>query len=207
MKNKIKKLIFLLVFLICYNATTVFAIDKLGRLFTLPNERAQVDKWRILEPKPPELPVFSSDSKKNTEQKKLETPNFITFNGIVLRHGRQPIIWINGSINNELQGFGIDESAIRNTDLPIFLHELTEGENPQIAWAKEAIYVKPAQMLDTKNRTVIEKYAQESMAKAEVSHTEKMETEEEILAVDTEQPVVTEEKPSIFGKIKSFWKD
>jgi len=168
MKNKIIKT---LVFLMCYNINTTWAADKLGRLFTLPYERAQLDKWRVvMPPKPPELPVPSQDSKTNVG--KLDTPNFITFNGIILRQGKPPIIWLNGSTNKDLQGFGIDEKAIQNMALPVFLQEWTTGENPQITWSKEAIFLKPAQILDTRHRKIVEKYAEESIAQAETPDVE-----------------------------------
>ena len=188
----------------CYNINIAQAMDKLGRLFTLPQERVELDKWRVRKPKPPKL-LKQLDTSKAAKTQKLETPDFITFNGMIVRRSGQATIWLNGKNSNELKGFGVDTKTIQNTALPIFLQEISEGENPKITWAKEAIYLKPGQILDTKNRTVMEKYEHETLSAKAVEVTDEV--------IEKVKPVVVKAKPekqeesSFLETIKSFWED
>jgi len=205
MKNKIIKT---LIFLMCYNLNIAMARDELGRLFTLPRERVALDKWRITKPKPPELPspashLESTDSKVSTKQK-LETPDFITFNGIILRKGREPTIWLNGQKDDELKGFGIDTKTIQDKALPVFLQKLSESENPEITWAKEAIYLKPGQILDTKNSKIMEKYEYEVLLATIVETTEKVKTIAVQAKPEKQEKQEEQEESSFFGKFKSI---
>jgi len=199
MKNKIIKI---LIFLVCYNINIASAADKLGRLFTLPQERIQLDKWRFKKPTPPES-VASIDMPQESKTQTLELPDIITFNGIILRQGRQPIIWLNGKKNEELQGVGVDIKTIKNMALPVFLQELTDEDNPKIVWSKEVIYLKPAQILDTKNRQVIETYKRESVLETLMQDTNTNDIESTTVIKKVHVPE-KEEDSSFFEKFKSI---
>jgi len=90
------------------NAPNVFALE---RLFTTPAERANLDSDR--------LRVEQVDS-----NKRVDTPQTLTVNGIVLPRNGKNQVWVNGTnpqVNSDPVGFTVHANKTRYNRVPLHL--------------------------------------------------------------------------------------
>lgn len=124
--------------------STVMADDGVGRLFSTPADRAELDRLRSeLEPLKTSLEADVSDSLLLPSQ-----PLFL--NGLIQRSDGRTTVWVNGERLDQ-QG-GVDELTLRsradqNSRVKLRLHK--EPRN---------IALKPGQAWDPVNQQVIERY-------------------------------------------------
>lgn len=123
--------------------------QRLGRLFSTPDERALLDELRreqqIVEPEPQAEEVFS------------DTPSVehVTINGIVLRSDGADSAWINGrqvdAGARTRDGVRVDTSATRGGRVRITLPS-----------GAETVDLKPGQKIDVESGVVVEAYERSS---------------------------------------------
>ena len=141
--------------------------QRLGRLFSTPDERALLDELRrerqIVDPDPQVLEVVPDSP--SVEQ--------VTINGVVLRSGGPDSAWVNGRHVDggarTREGVRVDTSATRGGRVKIILPS-----------GAETVDLKPGQKIDVESGVVVEAYEHSSGARSY--------TVFDRVSADTEQP-------------------
>lgn len=129
--------------------------QRLGRLFTTPEQRAALDDLRdqaqLEQPAPEQEPASAtSGSVQVTEQVSGPTMSNLTINGVVRHRGGRTTVWVNGDEvrrgNVSREGVLV-ESAARRGDVRLRLPSGTES-----------VALRPGQKIDFSTGTVLEAY-------------------------------------------------
>ncbi len=137
MKIFIRATILVLIGLLsCYQLTHA---KDMGRLFTTPQERAALNAERSK----PHFPSTQAIKKQSLP----DPPTYITFNGVITRSQGLPMVWINGSHKLFQPGFKVELDKMVGISVPIFLSK-----------AKQRIWLKPVQTINTLDGTIQENF-------------------------------------------------
>ena len=125
--------------------------EALGRLFTTPQQRAELERLRHAPPPAPK------PEPKVVEQPKVEAPPPevppITVNGVVVRSDGDSTAWVNGQSTeegrNEIDNVQVNPRRIRGLAVPI----TTPSNLPDVR-------LKPGQSYDPATGTVVDIYQQ-----------------------------------------------
>jgi len=130
----------------------------LGRLFTTPEERAELDEIRnnpdIEEPTAPQMVVAPEQGPTGP------TVEHVTINGIVLRSSGQNYSWING---DNIRGGDATREGIR-----VETRRLTSGGTVRLVLPSglDTVQLKPGQKIDVLTGSILEPYEQRSDERA-----------------------------------------
>lgn len=119
--------------------------EELQRLFTTPQERADLE-WRRLNP--PEKVLLQKKIEKPPEPPPVKIPAFITFNGLLRRSHGPTTVWLNGSSQPVQEGFVAKVEELEDLSLPVVIGD----KNPRI------VKLKPGQTVDTTNGQIKENF-------------------------------------------------
>lgn len=107
--------------------------DDLQRLFTTPEERAELDRLRN------RIEVISPDVP--------EPPPQITLNGIITRNQEPIAVWVNDNPETKQEGFSVQVDQTKKMSVPIFF-----SKSGRETW------LKPGQTVNTKTDKIIENF-------------------------------------------------
>jgi hypothetical protein len=128
----------------CLMAQPLIAAETLGRLFSTPDERAQLDHLRELQKNKPVETIVEATV---IESKPVELPNAINVQGYVKRSdGKDGTVWINGEALQENTG---------NQDVQV--GDLTKNSNTipiRIPANGKRLSLKAGQVYDPENNRV-----------------------------------------------------
>lgn len=120
-------------FLLYIAFSSICYADGLQRLFTTPEERAELDRLRN------RIEVISPDVP--------EPPPQITLNGIIIRNQEPIAVWVNDSPQIKQEGFSIQAEQTKKMSVPIFF-----SKSGRETW------LKPGQTVNTETDQIIENF-------------------------------------------------
>lgn len=144
----------LVMLLLLANLSPVMA-QRLGRLFTTPEQRSALDEIRLqaqfAQPEPEPEPAPQSSLSTVAEPPRGPSISNLTINGVVRRRGGRTTVWVNGREVDRgdvtREGVLVESAPRRSVDVRLRLPSGTES-----------IALRPGQKIDIETGTVLEPY-------------------------------------------------